>query len=112
MKTYVKKVVTPSLEAVLAVTESDLTKYKCLQITKGEVFTEKNSSFQGFALKIGSFEDLHKAYLVLKKRFYKLAHIMVAYRLPGESPCNSDYNDDGKWGGGKTLLNLLEKKRI
>ena len=92
-KQYKKRVLPPSAEQVLESVQDELKKLYTMNVMKSKAVSEKDSSFQEFSTKIGNYEDVRCMYLMLKKKFFKLAHAM-AYHLPGNSPEACDYDDD------------------
>lgn len=76
--------------------------------------THQGSSFQGHSLKITSQDDiipaLHAIYS--DSRVARATHNIYAYRLKSSDRYIEHYEDDGEWGAGAKLLDMLRDNNI
>ena len=88
---------------------TDLDSYMSAEYAAGAKQTKDGSTFYGFAANAHKIDEVEKIYRHIKLRFLKAAHVMMAYKLPGNNKSQDEsYCDDGEHGGGRRLLRLLK----
>ncbi|XP_050554412.1 protein IMPACT-like [Spodoptera frugiperda] len=86
----------------------------CPDITHGEVITDRKSSFQGHAARVGSVDDVKAVLTKLKmhRKIVNAKHNMVAYRIEHRTAKGVEivqgYDEDGEAHAGGRLLHLLQ----
>lgn len=95
--------ITPERKAVL----------RSLEIIKGSTEQECNSVFVGYAANAYSIEQVQNLYDALCLQIPDATHIACAFQLPGTdiAKCQGSI-DDGEYGAGRTLLNILHNAKI
>ncbi|XP_050554185.1 protein IMPACT-like [Spodoptera frugiperda] len=87
---------------------------ECPDITHGEVITDRKSSFQGHAARVGSVDDVKAVLSKLKmhRKIVNAKHNMVAYRIEHRTAKGVEivqgYDEDGEAHAGGRLLHLLQ----
>lgn len=85
-----------------------------LKIKHGPQKTYTKSSFQGHHVAINNQDSiipaLHAIYA--DSRVARATHNIYAYRIQTQSGVTEHYDDDGEWGAGKKLLELLRENQI
>ena len=73
------------------------------------VSTSGNSHFQGHVVPIKSTDDIIPAIQALcrDQRVAGSTHIVYAYRIGNDRKSIWNYEDDGEWGAGKEVMNVL-----
>ena len=100
--TSILKMQLPQVEGILA--------YK---ITKGKEERYEGNTFVPYAIDTTNPDEIKKAYLHVKLQHPSARHIVCAYRLPGYPQHEyNDYQDDGEFGAGEKLLQMLEANDI
>ena len=76
--------------------------------------TYNNSSFQCHHVAVNTQDDIVPALHVLyaDSRIARATHNIYAYRLQNGNSITEHYEDDGEWGAGRVLLNLLKDNNI
>lgn len=76
--------------------------------------THNGSTFQGHSLKITSQDDIIPALHAIYSdaRVARATHNIYAYRLKSGNGYLEHFSDDGEWGAGTRLLNMLREKDI
>jgi len=76
--------------------------------------THQGSSFQGHSMKVTSQDEivpaLHAIYA--DSRVARATHNIYAYRIKTGSGFLEHFEDDGEWGAGSKLLNMLKENNI
>lgn len=81
-----------------------------LKIVEGTTETAEESKFTGFAYEIFSTQQVQNVYDALKTRIPDATHIACAFLLPGTEVAKTQGSlDDGEFGAGRCLLNVLLK---
>ena len=84
------------------------------KIVHTDILTEQGSSFQGHATKLTDTDQvipfLHQ--LFSNHSVAKATHNIYAYRIKSQSHNVENSCDDGEFGAGKRLLNLMREKNI
>lgn len=84
-----------------------------MEILQGDTETCEKSIFTGYVADAYSTQNVQSIYEAMQLRVPDATHIMCAYRLPGVDFTQSQgFLDNGEYGAGRTLLNLLHKNRI
>lgn len=106
------KVVTPTIEDTIDADPDDLKKAQKINIAKSDEITEDGSTFIGFACKVKSAADVHRAYLRLKREYASTDDIMCAYSIPnGPKTQHVDYLNDQEHGGGYSCIKALGDRK-
>ena len=73
---------------------------------------EEDSRFKCYAAEVMNLDQVVDNYRHLKIKYGDATHVTMAYRLPGENVAElQDYFDDGDYGIGRTILNVLIDER-
>lgn len=83
---------------------------KNLQVIKGQQDLQQQSLFIGYAAAISSTEELDNLYYHVRLLNPEATHVMCAFKLPGTNFVDTQaIIDDGEYGGGRVIMNLLNK---
>lgn len=84
-----------------------------IHMVKGDEETLNESHFVAYAAAVQDLEDIQAAYTKVKIKFASASHVVSAFCLPGkQAPTLQDYTDDGEFGAGRTILNLLKEEKL
>lgn len=84
-----------------------------LQVKRAPPTTQNGSTFQGSKVNISDQDDIIPAIHAIMKdtKTARGTHMIYAYRLSGTNNQTIEhYEDDGEYGAGRRLLNLLQEK--
>ena len=111
---YKKQVSPPSCKDMLVLSkarESELTKNK--DVIEGDQVNENGSAFFTYVANVKSWEEVREAYNVVKLKNISATTVMCGYRIFGISyPNLQDYSDDGEYGGGRCILEVLKSNKV
>ena len=108
---YIKQVDPPAARRVLLAAEQEKQQYRGVNINKGGEETKDGSKFTSYTAEAETFEDIKLAYKLIKEENLSATHIMCGYRIYGkELHILQDFSDDGEWGGGRRILEVLKKQ--
>lgn len=83
---------------------------KELHVVRGQQDLQQHSLFIGYAATISSSEEIDNLYFHVKLLNPEATHVMCAYKLSGSNFVDrQSMVDDGEYGGGRAILNLLNK---
>lgn len=84
-----------------------------IDMVKGKDNTTQSSKFIAYAAAVQDAQDVQAAYIKVRTKFADATHIVCAYRLQGShTPTLQDYVDDGEFGAGRILLNVLKQEKL
>lgn len=111
-KPYEKQIVTPTPRELLFPDRYTKSNSSRLQIHRGEDDIRNSSKFISYAAEVKDMDDIQAAYFWVKRKHAEATHVACAYRLPGDdTPSLQDFEDDGEFGAGRTMLKLLTENR-
>lgn len=104
-----KKVIMPPKDKISDINLNVTKRSLDLSSKHTAVSTSGNSHFQGHAVPISSTDDIIPAIRALcqDQRVAGSTHIVYAYRIGNEQKNVWNYEDDGEWGAGKEVMNVL-----
>ena len=108
---YVPPVHAPNVSE--AVYPLDIQHVNRINLCKGDTQVKGRCHFVGYATFAHSVADVCAAYTKVKRENPNALHIACAFQLPGSdfvSLC--DIEDDGEYGAGRTIYQLLENQNI
>ena len=108
-----KKVVQPTKDKVMDI-NLDVTKRALEMKPKHRaVMTMNRSHFQGHIVPIWSVDDVIPAIQVLcrDQRVAGASHLVYAYRVGNDRYYISNFEDDGEWGAGKEVMEVLAQRQ-
>ena len=78
------------------------------------ITTKDNNSFQGHSVHIESVDDVIPAVKALGSdiRISGATHVMYAYRVGNQKHSCHNWDDDGQWGGGRTIMQSIQSKQL
>ena len=91
--------------------DSDIQRSQGIDLAAAETVTVEGSTFQGYAAKIKSPNDVKATILKMfdtNKLTSKATHLVYAYRVRTNNKMCENYADDGQPGAGKTIFNALQ----
>ena len=94
----------PTIQEVFNMSVEEQTKSADIVFTSSESTTDKGSVFKGHTLRINNSTDIHTALKKLKLLYPESNHMIFAYRMKSYT----GFDDDGEYGAGRKLLNILE----
>lgn len=110
---YEKKIQTPNARQLFKPDQKMMDLADEIDMVKGKTVMEEKSKFLAYAAAVHTEEDIQAAYLKVKTKFSDATHVVCAYRLQnGDSPILEDYQDDGEFAAGRTILKALEKEGL
>lgn len=110
---YKKAITAPRARDLLDPDDDLFDKADELDIIKGKVDTREKSKFISFAVAVQDFMDVQAALVKLRMKYADATHVSCAFRLPGvNTPQNQDFIDDGEFGCGRAILNVLRDEKI
>lgn len=108
-KPYAKAVTSPKPRDILYPDDKQLDLADEIDMVKGYEQTVKSSRFISYAAAIKDHNDIQAAYTKVRMKFADATHVSCAYRIPGHESYNlQDYVDDGEFGVGRAMLNVLK----
>lgn len=104
-----KKVIMPPKDKISDINLNVTKRSLDLSTKHTAVSTSGKSHFQGHAVPISSTDDIIPAIRALcqDQRVAGSTHIVYAYRIGNEQKNIWNYEDDGEWGAGKEVMNVL-----
>lgn len=112
-KVYKKAVHPPSSADILKPTDEILKLADEIDLVKGGEESLNFSHFVAYAGAVQDVADVQAAYTKVRRKFSDSSHVVCAYRMPGKnSPNLQDYVDDGEFGAGRVMLNLLKEEKL
>lgn len=83
-----------------------------MEIIEGGTEHQDGSIFVGYAAEAFTAQSVQNLYDALKLRIPDATHIACAFKFPGTDIAkNQGFVDDGEFGAGRALLNLLHKNK-
>ena len=108
-----QKVHAPTSAGVLRKSEQEYEKVKSFKLIRGLEHEEKQLEFFSYAFKAKTVDEVRKAYDKIKIKYADGTHISCAYRLDDPfGPYRQEYIDDGDFGIGREILNVLKTKKV
>ena len=85
-----------------------------LKVTHTSIESQGGSHFQGHLVQITSQDDVIPAMKAVGAdiRISGANHIMYAYRIGNETHSVQNWEDDGEFGGGRTIMDVIHNKHI
>lgn len=84
-----------------------------IDMVRGKDDTTKNSKFIAYAAAVHDTTDVQAAYIKVRMKFADATHVVCAFRLRGShTPTLQDYVDDGEFGAGRVMLNVLKEEKL
>ena len=97
-----------SSKQVLMATKTDESKRDKLKMTEGPSKKHNGSSFFSYTADVQNVDMVREFYYKLKAKHQTVDHIMCTYRIFGANfPKLQDYSDDGEYGGGHHIFNVM-----
>ena len=108
------KIVLPPVDRNRNITRDITDEAIQMQWKNTEVTTYNGNHFQGHTVDIKNEDDVVPAMkaLVADSRVSGAAHVMYAYKAGSSSYYISNWTDDGEWGSGRILMNILEENNV
>lgn len=109
-----EKIIHPPTPRELMKPDPDLYKVADeIDMVRGKDNTTHGSKFITYAAAVHDTRDVQAAYLKVRMKFADATHVVCAYRLTGvHTPTLQDYVDDGEFGAGRIILNVLKEERL
>lgn len=112
-KPYIKKVQPPTAAEIIRLDTEEVVTINKAATVYGDSQLVECSEFISYAMKINSVEDVRIAYRKLRMRYADASHISSAYRLdPTNGPYNQEGLDDGEFGAGRAMIQLMQEKQV
>ena len=107
-KKFEKPIKVPTTKEILEMDHQDTADCNETRIATGPTKMEADSCYQIFLAQPSELAHVQMIYQHMKLRFPQASHISMAYRFPAEQLTQGHgYEDDGDFGNGRTLLNVL-----
>ena len=112
-ETYRKKVMAPTPEEILKMTNEELSQTLAMKIKQGRPVVEMGNKFIAHSCIVQNHQQIRMAYTHMKLMYPEANHLINSYYIPGVAKhYNQDYWDDGDYGMGKHVLNLMVENNI
>ena len=112
---YRTKVTVPDPSNFLSMTSEEFEQIMSVKLHQGkQVSDEKGGNvLAAFTAPTATLNDVNKAYAKMKLQFPQATHIVGSFSVPGqETYYCQDYCDDGDYGAGRRILDLMKKNNI
>lgn len=112
-QTYEKAVHAPAPAELMRPDEKLYKLTEEIDMVRGKDDTIKKSKFIAYAAAVHDTNDVQAAYIKVRMKFADATHVVCVYRLQGaHSPTLQDYIDDGEFGAGRVILNVLKEEKL
>lgn len=112
-KLYEKAIHPPTPQEIMKPDDSLRKLADEIDMVRGKDNNTSQSKFIAYAAAVQDLQDIQAAYTKVRIKYADATHVVCAYRLNGKEVHNmQDYADDGEFGAGRTILNLLKSERI
>lgn len=103
---------TPTVRQMCSLSPERKAVLRGLKFIEGNAEEQDKSTFVGYAADVYSTEAVQRFYDAMFLLVPDATHIMCAFKLPGVDIVQTQgYLDDGEHGGGRVLLNILNKNK-
>lgn len=110
---YQKAIHSPSVKEVMKPDAAMRELADEIDMVKGKDKTTDGSTFVSYVAAVQDHKDIQAAYCKVRTKFADATHVVCAYRLAGSNfPSLQDYNDDGEYGAGRIILNVLKEEKL
>ena len=110
---YKKKIMAPTPEEILKMTTEELNQTLSLRIKQGPIVNVQGNKFVAYSYEAQNHQQIRSAYAHMKLMYPEANHIILGYNIPGTlKHYSQDFFDDGDFGMGKHVLNLLVGNNI
>jgi len=85
-----------------------------LHVRSTPVRSKGNNHFQAHTVEISSADDVRPALkaICMDNSIAGASHMMYAYRVGNERLAVHNWDDDGEWGGGKKIMEIIEGNSV
>ena len=112
---YKKKITPPTPKDMIDITPEEVDTILKYKTVRGAPFSKQESSFVGYSATIECIEDVSIVYRKIRMLQPEARHVVCAYMLQNQDypiQYSKDYQDDGEYGAGRILLDVLEAKNM
>ena len=110
---YIKLAQPPPLRDILWPTTEKMKERIKLDPTKGEIIKVEGQMFLGYTAEVRTVDDVNKIYAKIRSLHTDARHVICAFRLPHRNfHTHQDFIEDGEYGGGSYLLQLLSDSDV
>ena len=112
---FKQKVSVPTPADLVNMGPEELTTTLATNIDSTPSFESEKSVFQGYTAEVKSFKDVNTLYRKMKLIQPEARHIVCAYWVEASTQhplYNKGHCDDGEYGAGRTLLDILSKNQM
>lgn len=83
-----------------------------IDMVRGKDNYTGKSKFIAYAAAVQDLQDVQAAYIKVCTKYAEATHVVTAYRVNGASATCQDYVDDGEFGAGRVILNILKEQKL
>ena len=107
---YEKQVEPPAARQIFLASKEEKHEFRNAPFCYGDEVAKNGSKFTSYAAEVEDFNQVKAVYKRIKEDNLSATHILCAYRIYGKQlHILQDFSDDGEWGGGRHILDVLKK---
>ena len=104
---YQQKVPAPTVTDMLELSDEERETIQAKSLVSIQGYRERDNVYYAYAAKANSFQQVRSLYKHVKMKHFDATHCIMAHNIAGEMPDLKDYDDNGEYGGGSRILNIL-----
>ena len=108
-----KRVRSPTVKEVLSLYGEELARVNSVKVMPVEEQHEQGSNYYAYVQKVRNVTDVQNGLMKLQRKHMDATHVSCGYRLTNaKGPFYQEGHDDGEFGSGRTILEVLKKKKL